>query len=114
MKPHAVVAEAEWLDARKRLLAKEKEFTRARDALSRERRELPWVRVEKQYAFEGPSGRETLADLFAGRHQLLVYHFMYDTGWKAGCKSCSFWAGNFEESLPHNSAWLHRHDEYDR
>jgi len=101
MKPHAVVPEAEWLEARKRLLAKEKEFTRARDVLSRERRELPWVRVEKHYVFDGPKGRETLADLFAGRHQLVVYHFMFDRDWEAGCKSCSFWADNFNGAVVH-------------
>ncbi|MGE5203401.1 MAG: DUF899 domain-containing protein [Acidobacteriota bacterium] len=101
MKPHTVVSQAQWIEARKQLLAKEKEFTRARDRLSRERRELPWVRVEKQYAFEGPKGRETLADLFAGRHQLVVYHFMFDRDWEAGCKSCSFWADNFNGIVVH-------------
>ena len=101
MKPHAVVSQTQWIEARKQLLAKEKEFTRARDQLSRERRELPWVRVEKQYVFEGPKGRETLADLFAGRHQLVVYHFMFDTDWEAGCKSCSFWADNFNGIVVH-------------
>jgi predicted dithiol-disulfide oxidoreductase (DUF899 family) len=101
MRPHAVVSQAEWIEARKQLLAKEKEFTRARDRLSQERRELPWVRVEKQYVFEGPKGRETLADLFAGRHQLVVYHFMFDSDWEAGCKSCSFWADNFNGIVVH-------------
>ena len=101
MRPHAVVSRAEWIEARKQLLAREKEFTRARDRLSQERRELPWVRVEKQYVFEGPKGRETLADLFAGRHQLVVYHFMFDSDWEAGCKSCSFWADNFNGIVVH-------------
>jgi predicted dithiol-disulfide oxidoreductase (DUF899 family) len=95
MTPHHVVSHAQWLDARKALLAKEKAFTRARDALSQERRELPWERVEKNYVFEGPAGRETLAQLFAGRSQLVIYHFMFDPEWQAGCKSCSFWADNF-------------------
>jgi predicted dithiol-disulfide oxidoreductase (DUF899 family) len=92
---HAVVSQDEWIEARKRLLAKEKEFTRLRDELSRERRELPWARVEKQYLFEGPNGKETLSDLFAGRHQLIVQHFMFDPSWDAACKSCSFWADGF-------------------
>lgn len=87
---HKVVSRDEWLVARKRLLAKEKESTRVRDQLARERRELPWVKVEKNYVFEGPTGKLTLADLFAGRSQLLVYHFMFGPDWKEGCPSCSF------------------------
>ena len=86
----------EWLAARKKLLAKEKEFTRLRDALSAERRALPWIRVEKQYLFDTPNGRETLADLFDGRSQLAMYHFMFAPEWDAGCKSCSFWAESFD------------------
>jgi predicted dithiol-disulfide oxidoreductase (DUF899 family) len=77
------------------LLAKEKEFTRQRDALSRERRALAWVKVDKPYAFDGPSGTETLADLFGPRSQLVVYHFMFSPEWSEGCKHCSFWADNF-------------------
>jgi predicted dithiol-disulfide oxidoreductase (DUF899 family) len=77
------------------LLAKEKEFTRLRDQLSKERRELPWERVEKNYIFDGPGGKETLAQLFQGRSQLLVYHFMFDPDLEAGCPHCSFWADNF-------------------
>src|SRR5262245_9256449 len=77
MQPHKIVSRAEWLTARKAHLSKEKEFTRIRDALSRERRELPWVKVEKAYAFEGPQGPCTLADLFGDRSQLIVYHFMF-------------------------------------
>ncbi|HEV7365544.1 MAG TPA: thioredoxin family protein [Gemmatimonadales bacterium] len=92
---HPVVPHQEWLSARTALLAKEKEFTRLRDELSRERRELPWERVEKEYRFEGPGGTETLADLFAGRSQLVVYHFMFAPDWEAGCPACSFWADNF-------------------
>ncbi|MFN0194863.1 MAG: DUF899 family protein, partial [Aestuariivirga sp.] len=85
----------DWLEARKSLLAKEKEFTKARDALSASRRTLPWVKVETPYSFETPSGRETLSDLFAGKSQLIVYHFMYGPTWEQGCKSCSFWADNY-------------------
>jgi predicted dithiol-disulfide oxidoreductase (DUF899 family) len=92
---HRVVSSDEWLKARQELLAKEKEFNRMRDQLSEQRRALPWERVEKPYVFEGPSGRETLKDLFAGSSQLIVYHFMFDADWDAGCKSCSFWADNF-------------------
>jgi len=95
MEKHSVVGHEEWLEARKRLLAEEKEFTRARDRLSQRRRDLPWERVEKNYAFDGPRGKASLADLFDGRSQLIVYHFMFDPDWDAGCKSCSFWADNF-------------------
>ena len=84
-----VVSPAEWLDARKDLLAKEKNFTRQRDALSAERRKLPWVGVEKEYVFDAPGGKETLADLFGARSQLIVYHFMFGPGWEEGCPSCS-------------------------
>ena len=83
-----VVSPAEWLAARKDLLAKEKEFTRLRDDLSRMRRELPWEKVKKNYVFDGPKGKQTLADLFDGRSQLIVYHFMFGPGWKEGCPSC--------------------------
>ncbi len=99
--PHEVVSPADWTEARKRLLEKEKEFTRARDALNRERRALPWERVEKSYLFDGPDGRESLADLFDGRSQLIVYHFMYGPDWDAGCKSCSFLADHFEPAVVH-------------
>jgi len=101
MPDHPVVSEAQWVAARRRLLAKEKEFLRLRDQLSRERRELPWVRVEKPYAFEGPAGKETLADLFENRAQLIVYHFMFAPEWDTGCKSCSFWADNYNAIVPH-------------
>jgi len=86
----------EWLAARKKLLAKEKELTRLRDALSVERRALPWLRVEKQYLFDTPTGRKSLADLFEGRSQLAIYHFMFAPEWDEGCKSCSFWAESFD------------------
>jgi predicted dithiol-disulfide oxidoreductase (DUF899 family) len=95
MDNHRVVSKDQWIEARQRLLAKEKEFTRLRDQMSRERRELPWVLVDKEYVFEGANGKETFAQLFAGRHQLIIYHFMLDPNWDAGCKSCSFWADNF-------------------
>jgi Bacterial protein of unknown function (DUF899) len=85
----------EWIDARKDLLVKEKEFTRLRDQVCLLRRELPWERVEKEYIFDGPDGEETIQKLFDGKTQLIVYHFMFAPEWEAGCKSCSFWADNF-------------------
>ena len=100
--PHPkVVSPAEWLTARKEYLAKEKEFTRLRDELSRQRRELPWEEVEKEYVFDGPNGKETLADLFAHRHQLIVYHFMLGPGWKEGCPSCSYLADHYDGATIH-------------
>ncbi len=99
-----VVSAAEWLAARKELLKKEKEFTRLRDELSRQRRELPWENVQKSYTFDGPQGKETLADLFAGRSQLIVYHFMLGPGWKEGCPSCSFISDHIDGSVPHLAA----------
>ncbi len=101
MTEHQIVTHEEWIAARRRFLAKEKEFTRLRDQLSRERRELPWERVEKPYVFHSDKGRESLADLFEGRSQLIVYHFMYDPNWDIGCKSCSFWADNFNGVIAH-------------
>jgi predicted dithiol-disulfide oxidoreductase (DUF899 family) len=101
MPKHEVVTRDAWVAARKALLAKEKEFTRARDALSAERRELPWVKVEEPYAFETTRGKKTLAELFEGRSQLVVYHFMFDPSWADGCKSCSFWADNFDRNVVH-------------
>ena len=96
-----VVSEKQWLAARRRLLAKEKAFTRARDALARQRRALPWVRVEKPYAFEGRDGRQTLPELFEGRSQLVVYHFMFGLDWSAGCPHCSRWADSFDRAIVH-------------
>jgi predicted dithiol-disulfide oxidoreductase (DUF899 family) len=93
---HQIVSRDEWIEARKRHLAREKEFNRLRDHLSAERRALPWVEVDKEYLFEGPDGKETLAELFGGRSQLIVYHFMLGANWEEGCKSCSFWADNFQ------------------
>jgi predicted dithiol-disulfide oxidoreductase (DUF899 family) len=101
---HAVVPRDEWLEARKALLVQEKEFTRLRDELSALRRELPWERVEKDYAFDGPHGEQTLAELFDGRTQLVVYHFMFGPDDDVGCKSCSFWADNFDPNVVHLKA----------
>ena len=95
MPNNKVVSREDWLNARLELLAAEKEFTRQRDALTRRRMALPWERVEKSYQFEGPNGARSLADLFEGRSQLIVYHFMLGPDWEEGCKSCSFWADNF-------------------
>lgn len=104
MKEHRIVSPEEWIAARKKLLAKEKELTRLSDELAGERRTLPWVRVEKDYFFDGPSGKEAFADLFAGRSQLIVYHFMFGPGWKEGCPSCSLVADHFDGVLPHLGA----------
>jgi len=92
---HPVVSRAAWLEARRQLLAREKAFTRERDQLSAERRALPWVRVEKDYVFDTPRGKQTLAELFDGCSQLIVYHLMFGPDWQDPCKSCSFWADNF-------------------
>src|SRR5262245_23234844 len=89
-----IVSQAEWRGARKALLAEEKEFTRQRDTLNAERRRLPMVRVDKDYVFESPHGPARLVDLFEGRQQLIVYHFMFDPSWDAGCPSCSFLTDN--------------------
>jgi len=95
MQQHPVMSRAEWLLARQRLLQQEKAFTQQRDQLSQARRALPWVTIEKDYLFDSPSGQETLSDLFDGRSQLLVYHFMFGPDWEEGCPSCSFLADNF-------------------
>src|SRR5229473_3431961 len=99
-----VVPPAEWLAARKELLKKEKEFTRMRDELSQQRRELPWEKVEKAYVFDGPRGKESLADLFGGRSHLIVYHFMLGPGWAEGCPSCSYLSDHIDGSVPHLAA----------
>jgi predicted dithiol-disulfide oxidoreductase (DUF899 family) len=96
-----VVSHDKWLAARKQHLSKEKEFTRLRDKLSAERRELPWVKVEKNYLFDGPVRKETLADLFDGRSQLIVYHFMFGPEWEQGCPSCSFLSDHIDGSVVH-------------
>ena len=104
MTDHKIVSRDAWIAARRQLLAQEKEFTRARDLLSQARRDLPWVRVEKTYVFDATGGRQSLQDLFDGRSQLIVYHFMFGPDWEAPCKSCSFWADNFERSIVHLNA----------
>ena len=96
-----VVSHEAWIEARKRFLEKEKEFTRLRDELSQQARKLPWERVEKEYIFDAPSGKETLAQLFDGRSQLIIYHFMFDPGWSEGCKSCSLLADHYNPSVIH-------------
>ena len=101
MEHHAVVSREEWLNARIQLMVKEKEFTRERDRLSQLRRDLPWVRVDQSYIFEGPEGQVTLPALFAGRHQLVVYHFMFAPEWEAGCAHCSFWADHYDAMQAH-------------
>ena len=93
---HAIVSRAEWVEARRALLAEEKAFTRQRDALSQKRRELPWVRVDEPYTFTSVDGPRSLSDLFGGRSQLIVQHFMFGKDWGEGCPSCSFWADNFD------------------
>src|SRR5260370_13335238 len=104
MEQAKVVSPAEWRAARKELVKKEKEFSKLRDELSRQRRELPWEKVEKTYVFDGPKGKETLADLFGGRSQLIVYHFMFGPEWVEGCPSCSFISDHIDGSVPHLAA----------
>jgi predicted dithiol-disulfide oxidoreductase (DUF899 family) len=99
-----IVSRDEWIAARKQLLAKEKELTRLRDRLSAERREQPWVKVEKGYVFDGPNGKETLADLFGERSQLIVYHFMFGPEWNEGCPSCSYLVDHIDGAIPHLAA----------
>jgi predicted dithiol-disulfide oxidoreductase (DUF899 family) len=103
-----VVSHEEWLKARIELLAAEREFTRQRDALTRRRMAMPWERVEKPYAFEGPTGDQSFADLFDGRSHLIVYHFMFAPDWEEGCESCSFWANNFDAHRRPGRAGSHR------
>jgi len=102
-KPKTATPE-QWLAARRELLREEKEFTKLRDRLSARRRELPWVKVEKTYRFDSPPGQLTLADLFEGRGQLIVQHFMFGPGWEEGCKSCSFMMDHFNPTVPHLKA----------
>lgn len=101
---HSVVSQDEWLAARRLLLAREKELTAQRDLVNAERRRLPWLKVEKDYVFEGHAGKETLVSLFEGRSQLVVYHFMFGPGWKEGCPNCSFVADHIDGALPHLAA----------
>jgi predicted dithiol-disulfide oxidoreductase (DUF899 family) len=98
---HPVVSRDRWLAERRMLLAREKALTRLSDELARDRRALPWVRIEKRYVFDGPTGQCTLADLFEGRSQLVVQHFMLGPGWEEGCKSCSFMADHADGARPH-------------
>jgi predicted dithiol-disulfide oxidoreductase (DUF899 family) len=95
-KDHAVVSQEQWLSARAALLTQEKEFSQLRDELNRKRRELPWEKVTKEYVFDGPNGKETLAGLFGNKNQLIVYHFMFAPEWDEGCPHCSFWADHFD------------------
>jgi predicted dithiol-disulfide oxidoreductase (DUF899 family) len=104
MQPHKIVSRQQWIEARKVHLAHEKELTQARERLSAERRALPWVKVDKAYLFDGAEGKKTLADLFNGKSQLVVQHFMFAPEWNEGCKSCSFWADGFERMIPHLAA----------
>ena len=104
MQQHKIVSREEWIAARKALMTREKELTQAREALSRQRRELPWVKVDKDYVFDGPDGKVTLGDLFKGRPQLVVQHVMFAPEWDAACKSCSFWVDGFERMVPHLAA----------
>jgi predicted dithiol-disulfide oxidoreductase (DUF899 family) len=101
MPDHKVVSKEEWVSKRKELLRKEKELTRQRDQLAKERRELPWVAIDKEYIFDGPNGKEKLSDLFDGRSQLIVYHFMFQPDWTEGCKSCSLLADNYDSIIVH-------------
>ena len=96
-----VVSRDEWLAARKKLLAKERQLTHERDAIAAERRQLPWVKVEKNYVFDSPGGKKTLADLFDGRGQLILYHFMFGPDWEEGCPSCSMVADHFDGRVVH-------------
>src|SRR3954447_22649411 len=106
MQHNPIVSREEWLAARRALLLGEKEATRLRDKLNAERLALPWVKVDKTYVFDTPTGKQTLADLFSGRNQLMVYHFMLGPGWEAGCPGCSFLADHLDGALPH----LEHHD----
>ena len=101
MESHKIVSHDEWIAARKAYLAEEKAFSKARDALSRKRRELPWEKVEKNYVFDTPNGKQTLADLCGGKSQLIVYHFMLGPGWEQGCPSCSLIADHFDGATIH-------------
>jgi predicted dithiol-disulfide oxidoreductase (DUF899 family) len=101
---HKVVSQEEWTEARKGLLSKEKELTRLRDRLAVERRALPWMKIAKDYFFDTPKGKVTLADLFAGRSQLVIYHFMFGPDWNEGCPSCSFVSDHIDGALAHLAA----------
>ncbi len=96
-----VVSQKEWVAARKKLLLKEKKFSKLRDELNLQRRKLPWVKVEKEFVFEGPAGKVSFGDLFGGKSQLIIYHFMFGPDWKEGCPHCSFWADHFDSANIH-------------
>ncbi len=104
LQKHKVVSCEEWIKSCQAHLKKEKEFTRLRDQLSEQRRELPWTKIHKDYSFDSVAGRKSLGDLFAGKSQLLIYHFMFGPDWAAGCPSCSFWADNFNNIIVHLNA----------
>lgn len=101
MPDHKIVSREEWVAKRKQFLKKEKELTRQRDALAKERQELPWVAVDKEYVFEGPNGKENLSDLFDGKSQLIIYHFMFQPDWTEGCKGCSLQADHYNPVIVH-------------
>lgn len=103
---HSVVSREEWLEARRALLVKEKEMTRMRDRVNAARLALPWVKVDKDYVFDTPAGAKTLTDLFDGRSQLVIYHFMFGPDWEAGCPGCSFLADHLDGAIVH----LNNHD----
>jgi len=101
MENRKVVSQKEWIAARKKLLVKEKKFSKLRDQLNLQRRKLPCVKVAKEYIFDGPTGKATLGDLFDGKSQLVIYHFMFGPGWGEGCEHCSFWADHFDSVNAH-------------
>lgn len=103
-----VVSPKEWLAARKKLLLKEKKFSKLRDELNLQRRKLPWVKLEKPYVFDGPAGKVALGDLFDGKRQLIIYHFMFGPGWEEGCPHCSFLGRPFRQRQPPHRATRHR------
>jgi predicted dithiol-disulfide oxidoreductase (DUF899 family) len=99
-----IVSRSEWMAQRETLLAAEKAFTHERDALSARRRQMPWLKIEENYVFDGPDGIVSLEDLFNGRGQLIVYHLMFAPEWEWACKSCSYWADQFDGATPHLQA----------
>lgn len=104
MTDHKTVTRDEWIEARRSLLAEEKAFAKARDSLAAKRRALPWNKVDTNYVFDTETGSKTLADLFDGRSQLIIQHFMFGPDWEEGCPSCSFWSDNFNQTVPHLAA----------
>jgi predicted dithiol-disulfide oxidoreductase (DUF899 family) len=106
MTGHKIVSENEWVEARKKLLTREKELTHLQEKIAEERRALPWVKVAKNYVFDTPQGKKTLSELFDGRSQLIVYHFMFSPGWEAGCTGCSFLSDHVDGANQH----LKHHD----